>query len=262
MSDEKEIQFTIDGKPVTGLAGETALAIARRHGFDIPTLCHHESVLPYGVCRLCLVEVSWGRRSKVVVSCVYTPTAGDIITTNSERVVKARRVILEFLLARCPEVDAIRDLAHKYGVDASRFRNDGDTAKSERCILCGLCVRVCREVVGRHAIGFANRGVERVVSTPFAGAAEECVGCGACVQVCPTGALHYEDAAGRRIMKEFHTEIPLARCRVCGEFFAPATLLASVGKRVSIPVDLAETCPKCRGAGLRRSMVKLQGEQA
>jgi len=256
---DKTIQFTMDGRSVPARAGETVLSVAKRHGIDIPSLCHHQSVTPYGACRLCLVEVFWGKRSKLVTSCIYMPFENDVIETNNERVRRARRLVLELLLARCPEVEIIRNLGRDYGIKECRFRAETDTATAERCILCGLCVRVCDEVVGRQAISYANRGKERVITTPFADQAEECIGCGACVFVCPAGALHYEDIDGERIMKELNTRMPLFKCRACGQPFATEKQIAGVRERLNIEDELAETCPRCRGSEFRGIMEEVLG---
>ena len=244
-----DITFTLDGGPVQGRPDETVLSVARRNGVRIPTLCFHESVAPYGVCRLCVVEVFWKKRSKLVTSCVYTPSEGDVVEANNERVRRARRMILELLLARSPDAEVVRDLAREYGVDASRFpRPTGRPAVSDRCILCGLCVRVCDEAVGVAAIGFEGRGTARTISTPFRSAAEDCTGCGACVFVCPTGALHFEDANGRRNMKELDAAIPLVSCRTCGRPFATERQIARICERLHLPAESAEICPACRAA--------------
>lgn len=258
----KNIQFKLDGQLVHAKPDETVLSVAKRNGIDIPSLCHHEAVTPYGACRMCLVEVFRGKRSRLVTSCIYMPSQDDVVETNNDRVRRVRRMLLELLLARCPEVDLIRDMAREYGVEKPRFRAEAHLSESERCILCGLCVRVCDEVVGQHAIGYANRGIERAVTTPFDEQAEECVGCGACVFVCPTGALHYEDIDGERIMKELHTRMPLFKCRVCGRPFATEKQIAKMRERLKIPKELAETCPRCRGTEFRsvmeRTLAKLE----
>ena len=263
--EDNGIQFTLDGQSVRAKPGETVLTVAKRHGVHIPTLCHHDAVSPSGSCRMCLVEVFWGKRSKMVTSCIYMPYENDRVETSNERVRRTRRMILELLLARCPEVEVLQDLAREYGVGEPRFRTNGTAREGEapsgpeRCILCGLCVRVCAEVVGEHAIGYANRGIERVITTPFADAAEECVGCGACVYVCPTDALHYEDIDGQRVMKELKTTLPLLRCRVCGRPFATEKQIARVRERLNLPDELAETCPSCRGSEFRDVMERTLG---
>ncbi len=255
MSDLKpqndEIQFMLDGETVSAGKGETVLSVARRHGIDIPALCHHESVSPSGACRLCLVEAFWGKRSKLVTSCIYTPWADERIETNSDRVRRARAIVLELLLARCPDAEGIHDLAREYGIVESRFRSRPVEANIENCILCGLCVRVCAEVVGQHAIGYAGRGTDRVISTPFGTQADECTGCGACVFVCPTGALHYQDIDGQRIMTELNTRVPMVDCRVCGQLFATEKQVNKVREKLNLTDELARTCPGCRGSEFR-----------
>ena len=235
----------LDGLQVEGRAGETVLSVARRRRVSIPTLCHHEAVSPSGACRLCVVEVFWGKRSKIVTSCIYTPYENDRIETNNDRVRSVRRFVLELLAARCPSVDQIRELALEYGVDVPRFEPDED-ARRERCILCGLCVRVCDEVVGQHAIAFAGRGMERRVTSPFAEQAEECIGCAACVFICPTGALHFEDVDGRRVMKELHTTVLMVACRECGLPYASAKQIEKVKSRLKLSDEAAALCPSCR----------------
>jgi bidirectional [NiFe] hydrogenase diaphorase subunit len=250
MKETTQISFTLDGQPVTADAGETVLSVARRRGVAIPALCHHEAIAPYGACRLCMVEVFWNQRSKLVTSCLYAPYEGDRVETRSAPVLRARRLVLEFLLARCPEVDAIRDLAREYGAERPRFHTPTSTALDRRCILCGLCVRVCAEVIEQHAIGYAQRGVERVVTTPFAEASEACIGCGACVAVCPTGALHMDASDGELVMRELNTRLPLARCKECGRPFAPVRQVAKARSRLAVGSDAAEFCPACKRATL------------
>jgi len=251
--DSKRVSFTLNGKAVFAEPGETVLSVAKRHGVRIPTLCHHDAVTPYGACRLCVVEAIWGKRSKLVTSCIYTPYENDIIKTDTERVRHTRRIVLELLLARCPQVKLLQDLGREYGLESPRFRVEGAPG-DERCILCGLCVRVCDEVVRAHAIGYAGRGFERVISTPFGEQADECIGCGACVFVCPTEALHYEDLDGHRRMRELNTEVPLVACLVCGRPFATGRQIAKVRERLALPEGMAETCPTCRAAGFQEIM--------
>jgi len=163
------------------------------------------------------------------------------------RTVRAtRRVLLEMLWARCPGVDVIRDLAREYGVEKPRFESTTSKALDEKCILCGLCVRVCAEVIGRHAIGYANRGVERAVTTPFTDPSEACIGCGACVAVCPTGALHLDEGNGEWGIRELNTRLPLAPCQGCGRPFAAARQVAEVRRRMPANGDAADLCTACK----------------
>ena len=180
------VEFKINGEKVQAQEGWTILETARQYGIHIPTLCFHEAVEPSGACRLCVVELRQGNWSKIVISCMY-PVAPDLeVHTDSERVKNVRRWILEMLLAECPASPEIRELAASYGVKETRFSvhdPEGD------CILCGLCVRVCSEVVGANAVSTVGRGVHKKIGAPYLKPTEDCVACGSCVTVCPTGAM-------------------------------------------------------------------------
>jgi bidirectional [NiFe] hydrogenase diaphorase subunit len=180
------LKLKINDQEVEALPEWTVLDAARERGVHIPTLCYHESVGPSGACRLCVVEVVEGNWSKVVISCMYPVKEGITVLTDSDRVKNVRRWILEMLLAECPASKEIRALAAEYGVKASRFSPKNP---EEQCMLCGLCVRVCREVVGVSAITTVGRGVHKFIGTPFGKPSEACVACGSCVTVCPTGAM-------------------------------------------------------------------------
>jgi bidirectional [NiFe] hydrogenase diaphorase subunit len=180
------LKFKINDQEVEALPEWTVLDAAREHGIHIPTLCYHEAVGPSGACRLCVVEVVEGNWSKVVISCMYPVKEGISILTDSDRVKNVRRWILEMLLAECPASKEIQELAAEYGIKHSRFSVKNP---DEQCMLCGLCVRVCREVVGVSAITTVGRGVHKVIGTPFRKPSEACVACGSCVTVCPTGAM-------------------------------------------------------------------------
>ncbi len=180
------IKLTIDGQPFEVEEGQTILEVARRAGIHIPTLCYHPALEPYGACRLCTVEVRWGRRTSLETACTYPVREGIEVLTMSDAVVQARRMILELMLARCPNVPVIQDLAREYGIEKSRFKTDDP---DEDCILCGLCVRVCNELVGAGAINFSERGITRMVGPPFLEVTDACIGCEACAIVCPTGAI-------------------------------------------------------------------------
>jgi len=183
---DRWIHFTLDGKPVKAREGWTVLDTARENGVDIPTLCHHPAVEPSGACRMCVVEAREGSWSRVVVSCMYPPYEGVEILTDSPRVLNVRRWVLEMLLAKTPASTAIRALARQYGVESTRFKIEDPT---EECILCGLCVRVCEEVVGVQALSFGGRGTTKHIATPYMIPNTACVACGACLMVCPTGAM-------------------------------------------------------------------------
>lgn len=243
-----EIVFTLDGRKVKASPEETVLIVARREGVAIPALCHHKAVTDYGACRLCAVEAKRGSRSRIVTSCLYMPSPDEVIETASDRVKAVRRLVLELLIARCPDVEVIRALADEYGVRAGRLRSTPANRKEERCILCGLCVRVCAEVIGQHAIGFAHRGSGRAIGTPYGIATEDCIGCGACAFVCPTAAIHCEDAEGRRFMREFATPLALRECGRCGRPFATERQLERIRKALPAIEETVALCPSCRRA--------------
>jgi heterodisulfide reductase subunit A len=173
----------MDGQEVRAEKGQTILTAAKANSIGIPTLCHHPTVESYGACRLCIVEIKARGRGRLVTSCNYEVSDGLEVQTNSERVRKSRKMTVELLLARCPEVDALQKLAAVYHIKDARFVKEADD-----CILCGLCVRVCSERMGVGAADFVGRGAEMRVDTPYDRKSEVCITCGACTFVCPTGS--------------------------------------------------------------------------
>lgn len=178
------VTLTINGLEVTVEEGWTLLEAAQFLGFPIPTLCHMEGLTPYGACRLCVVEIGEEPKTKLVSSCTYPVQNGLNVRTASSRVMRARKMILELLLASAPQSKVIQDLASKFEVRQQRFRQE-----YEDCILCGLCVRMCDEQMMAKAIGFQQRGENRRISTPFDIKSEECRLCGGCIYVCPVCTL-------------------------------------------------------------------------
>jgi len=178
------IQIAINGLPFSVEEGTTLLEAARFLGFPIPTLCHKEGLSPYGACRLCVVEIGEGPKARLVSSCTYPAEEGLVVRTASSRVMRARRMIIELLLASCPQSKVIQDIASAHGVNRQRFRQE-----HEDCILCGLCVRMCEEQMMATAIGFRGRGEHRTIGTPFDARSEICRVCGGCMHVCPACQL-------------------------------------------------------------------------
>lgn len=178
------VRITVDGNEVKTREGLTLLDVFREIGVEVPTLCHHEAVSPYAACRLCLVEVTMEKRNMLAASCLYPVSDGLDVKTGSERVMRARRMVAELLLARSPNVPKIQEIAGDLGIHEPRFK-----MRDETCVLCGLCVRGCREIAGVGAIDFANRGVYIEMVTPFKIPSEVCVGCTTCIYLCPTDAI-------------------------------------------------------------------------
>jgi bidirectional [NiFe] hydrogenase diaphorase subunit len=178
------ISLTINGLPVNVEKGTTLLEAAQFLGFPIPTLCHLEGLTPLGACRLCVVEVGTAPKSRLVSSCTYPAEEGMVVRTASARVLKARKMVLELLLASCPQSKTIQDLASAHGIREQRFKQE-----QEDCILCGRCVRMCEEQMMAKAIGFRGRGKNRSVGTPFDATSETCRRCGGCIYVCPVCEL-------------------------------------------------------------------------
>ena len=202
--------LVIDGKNVSARAGQTILEVARENNIEIPTLCHLDGLSDVGACRLCVVEIKGG--NKLLPSCVTSVFEGMEVTTQSDRLRRHRRTILELLFAERNHICSVcvanghcelQTLAQNQGVTHVRlpYRNpelpvdashERFTLDHNRCILCTRCVRVCDEIEGAHTWDVMGRGSECLVITDLAqpwGESQSCTGCGKCVHVCPTGAL-------------------------------------------------------------------------
>ena len=237
------MKITIDGKTVTFEKDEYILQVARRNGIGIPTLCDHSGVEPWGGCRLCLVEVTredWDGWSTLVTSCLYPCKEGLIVYTNSEKVREARAVVLDLLIARCPEVELLQQLGRTYGITETSFIK---RKEADRCILCGLCVRVC-ESIGATAISTVGRGVHKLVSVPLA---EEnlstCVGCLTCAINCPTDAIPYEESDNHR--KIWNMEFTVAKCAGCGKPIGTPQQLKHFAEKTGLGESYFQYCQDC-----------------
>ena len=187
------LSLSINNQTVEAEQGMTILEAARSADIYIPTLCHHPLLEPLGACRLCVVEISDGTRSRMVTSCTYPVEDGLEVRTDSAAVIEVRKMLVELLLARAPKAVAVQVLARQYGIEETRFKVKDE---GELCILCGLCTRVCDDIIGVSAISFVKRGTNREVTFNPEISPELCVGCGVCTAVCPTRCLELEKPYG------------------------------------------------------------------
>ncbi len=207
------INLVIDDRAIRVENGETILEAARANGIPIPTLCYHQALAPFAACRLCLVELATPRGPKMVAACAQPCEEGMRVVTQSPNVQTARRVTVELLMATGAHLPCVRALADAMGVKEARVPLEADD-----CVLCGLCVRACDELVGAHAISLAQRGLRKQVAAPFEIVSAACIGCATCVLICPTGALKLIDVAPGS-----QTAHDARLCRVCGEQSLPET---------------------------------------
>jgi len=252
-------EITIDGKRIDVAQDATILEAAGALDIHIPTLCYHPAVEPAGNCRLCTVEVVRAGRSRLVTACNFPVQQDGLeVRTDSERVLRARKLVVELLLARSPDVGVLKEQAALLGIDSGRFA----VGETDDCILCGLCARVCDELIGARAIGFVGRGLDRQVETAFRRESDECVGCGACAIVCPTGAISVEDIGEVRKLARWHTEVELARCPSCGEAFAPMPQIQMIPEKNVPDEDWLYLCPTCRRKLLGRNLTRATARKA
>jgi NADH-quinone oxidoreductase subunit G len=201
------VNLTIDGKQITVKKTATIFEAAQEAGIHIPILCYAKKLLPYGACRVCLVEVEQ-MKGRLIPSCTTPVTQGMVVTTSSPEINKVRKTVLEFLLVNhvveCPVCDKggecdLQDLTFEYEVYPNRFTGEKfDLPTDEinpliernmnRCVLCGKCARVCDEIVGYGSYSFINRGFETKIATAF-DRGLNCEFCGQCVSMCPVGAI-------------------------------------------------------------------------
>lgn len=217
MNESVEVKtLIIDGQEVSARRGQTILEVSRENGIDIPTLCHLEGLSDVGACRLCMVEIKGN--TKLLPACITSVFEGMEVTTDSERLRKHRRTILELLFAERNHVCSVcvanghcelQTLAQDQGLTHVRlpYRNpalpvdashERFTLDHNRCVLCTRCVRVCAEIEGAHVWDVMGRGIECMVITDLheEWGKSTCTRCGKCVQVCPTGALFDKSKIG------------------------------------------------------------------
>ena len=236
MAKFKVTSPTFGGHEIEADENSSLLQALQYAGYVVPHLCYHEAVSEYGACRLCLVEVQKGRKRKLTTACNYPVKDGIEVFLDTEKVVRNRKMVLELLLSLCPNSEDLRALAADHGVTDVRFDKDEDND----CILCGLCERVCREVVGVSAITFCQRGDQKDVRPPF-DSADACIGCGACAYVCPVDCIKIEQRDGKKYIVRWGRELELQQDTAAGAPFAPKFMLEHFRKLTNLPEDFYAT---------------------
>ena len=271
MASGNPIRVKIDGQDLPVPEGVTILEAARGHGIFIPTLCHHEDLSPYGGCRLCVVEVDAAPR--LAAACVTPVRPGMEIVTDNPRIREARRTVLEFLFAErnhycmfCARSGdcELQDLAYRFQMEHLTVPTMDqvfpvDTSHPDlvidhnRCVLCGRCVRACRELAGQKVLDFHNRGAKVMIGADLAEplGPSTCVSCGACQDYCPTGAIYLRHATHYAVKgKRRDWDAVETICTEC-EMLCPATYhvrdnaLVKLSSRIAA-LDDPRTPPLCR----------------
>jgi NADH dehydrogenase/NADH:ubiquinone oxidoreductase subunit G len=232
------VTITVNGKLVKAQEGEMLLAVLKRTGHDIPAMCDHAAVEPYGGCRLCSVEIrkkGWDEDwTKVVTSCLYPVEDGLVVQTHTPEIVELRKTLIDLLLARCPKTAAIQKLAEDYGVFKTTYEERPD---ADDCILCALCTRVC-DAMGFSAISAEGRGHGREISPPLNAPPPDCTGCLACAKVCPTGHIKYEDNGAT--LKIWGKTFEKMQDKTTGEYTITKEFAQHLSKHRDIPEEYFE----------------------
>lgn len=248
--------LSIDGKKVTVPEDSTILDAARAVGVEIPTLCHHDGLEPWGGCRLCVVDLwrpGWDEDwFKMVTSCNHPAEDGMKVFTKSQRVFETRGVVLDLLLARCPDAPLIQQLAADYGIEETSY---APREEPDDCILCALCTRVC-DHLDITAISTVSRGAGKEVAPPFHEAPPDCIGCLACAEVCPTNCIPYETSNFSRSI--WGKTFEMLRDPATGQAVITKAQAEFFAGRNGVPQSYFETSDTTKRREMAKKFVSLQ----
>ncbi len=254
----RQVTIIVDGRPVVAVEGESLLEVLLAQGIDIPHLCHHRALEPYGACRLCLVEVNrkgWKPQwRKITTSCNFPVMSGLTVYTGTERVKKHLKTTLTLMLAEAPMSSRIRELAGRHGVTIedveARFE---DLDRENLCIRCGLCARIC-ERMGHYAIATMGRGGRRNPGAPLDQPPPDCVGCAACANVCPTRCIPVTMVDGKRVI--WKREFAMVQCSVCHKAYITEEQAMFEARRAGLDESYFETCDECSRREIARRFLE------
>jgi NADH dehydrogenase/NADH:ubiquinone oxidoreductase subunit G len=248
--------LTVNRRTVTVGDEATILEACRAAGVEVPTLCNFDGLEPWGGCRLCVVDMSLAKWDddwfKMVTACNHPVEEGMTVVTDSERVLATRRVVLDLLLARCPETPLIQRLAREHGIEATTYERNPEPTD---CILCGLCTRVC-DHIGVSAIASTNRGWGREIAPPFNEPPPDCIGCLACAEICPTDHIKFTTSSTVRTI--WGRSFEMLRDPRTGEAVITRAQAEHFATRSGVPVSYFETSDRSKRLEVARTVERLR----
>lgn len=252
------VNITVNGRIVAAFEGEMLLTTLRREKIDIPALCQHDAVEPYGGCRMCMVEISkadWDSWTKQVTSCLYPVEADLIVNTHTTEIIELRKTLVDLYLARSPNSTYIRKLADEYGVANTSYETveDGDD-----CILCAICTRIC-DKMGFFAISGVGRGHGKEIAPPLGDPPENCTGCLSCAINCPTDFIKTTRTESQLTI--WGRTFDLMVCSQCGKSMITREFAEHLSKRRDIAMKYFEVCDACHRKELSSTMGRITNWQ-
>ncbi|MGI6728449.1 MAG: 2Fe-2S iron-sulfur cluster-binding protein [Anaerovoracaceae bacterium] len=239
------MNITIDGIMIEAFPGETVMTAAKRAGIFIPGLCYDEATGGSNSCRLCMVEIEGKDKNRLVAACAFLAKDEMSVITNTERVKRIRKTLLELMYLQAPDNPKILELMEKCNVvpETSLAVKDPIENGLKGCILCGRCVNACKSL-GAAAISTISRGVDKNVNTPYGKAADVCIGCAACAEACPIHAIQVQDTEdGRKI---WNKNFVWVRCQSCGKIITTAEHYRAIIENLEKDEREKILCPDCK----------------